>query len=480
MASTPFPASATTCRSGSWLMMLATPVRSSAWSSTRSTRASPDAPDVESACNMDLRRQGRWFPCEHDFRAIAWRRHDRQRGTDTLGSLLHPNHPEPGVRRIPADAAAVVSDREAQPDRLHSRCANLDAARARGTNGIRQRLLRDRPDLAFDAVAEAGELVHDHVDRNVARALTKLGEAFQRRRDVLAAPDVGTKCPHRSSCLGQVSARQVDRRLDIEGDSRRHAAGLALGRLKLHQNRGEPLGQVVVDVACQTVTLFEDRFAALFTPVELDQAAVVQGESCLTRDGLDENHPPPPALGLRGARARYSHPAQMPAAQSQRCGDNLVPFHLMAELSKRFRQALVVALVFDRLSPALCVLEEVFGHVLAGEGGLGPFARFVHRATFRRHEESILHVGHPQLALLNALVDQPDGARVALALHDHRLAQRTEETFDVRLPHEQIKSMLDDLGLHVRTAFSAAAFARLANQRGAQHVWIARRPFFWL
>jgi hypothetical protein len=61
--------------------------------------------------------------------------------------------------------------------------------------------------------------------------------------------------------------------------------------------------------------------------------------------------------------------------------------------------------------------------------------------------------------MLFALVDQPDRARVALALHDHRLAQRAEETFDVRLPHEQFKGMLDDFRLHVRTAFRAAAFA---------------------
>src|SRR4029453_8602946 len=104
----------------------------------------------------------------------------------------------------------------------------------------------------------------------------------------------------------------VDPRLDIEGAGRRQAAAFALGRLKLHQDRGEALCQVVVDVACQTVTLFEDRLAALFTPIELDQATVVQGESRLPRDCLDTNPPPPPALGLRSARARHRHPAKIP------------------------------------------------------------------------------------------------------------------------------------------------------------------------
>jgi hypothetical protein len=62
---------------------------------------------------------------------------------------------------------------------------------------------------------------------------------------------------------------------------------------------------------------------------------------------------------------------------------------------------------------------------------------------------------------------------VALALHDHRLAQRAEETFDVRLPHEQIEGMLDDFRLHVCTAFRSAAFARLSNQSSAKYIGIA-------
>ena len=76
------------------------------------------------------------------------------------------------------------------------------------------------------------------------------------------------------------------------------AAALALRRLQLHQDRGEPLRQVVVNVARQAVALFEHRLAALFAAIEIDQPAVVQRERGLTRDRLDERDAPPLALGL--------------------------------------------------------------------------------------------------------------------------------------------------------------------------------------
>ena len=43
----------------------------------------------------------------------------------------------------------------------------------------------------------------------------------------------------------------------------RQAAGLALRRLKLHEDRGKSLREVVVDVAREPVALFEDCLAAL-------------------------------------------------------------------------------------------------------------------------------------------------------------------------------------------------------------------------
>ena len=62
---------------------------------------------------------------------------------------------------------------------------------------------------------------------------------------------------------------------------------------------------------------------------------------------------------------------------------------------------------------------------------------------------------------------------MALALVDHRLRERAEKPFDVRLAHQQIERELDDVGLHLREAFRAAAFGGLAKQRGAQHIRIA-------
>ena len=238
--------------------------------------------------------------------------------------LVMPNPADDGSRAMPRPSSATDSRSPTDCDR---RRANRDAARARVTDGIGQRLLRDRDDLAFDAVAEAGKFVHDEIDRHVARPLTQIGEALERRRDVLAVPDIGTKRADRSSCFGQVRARQVDRRLDLRRDGWRRADALALRTLKLHQNRGKPLREVVVNVAREAVALFEDALAALLAPMEIDQAAVVQRQRCLTGDGLDQHDAPPPALGLRGPRAADGHPAQSAVAEEQRRGDRLVPVH---------------------------------------------------------------------------------------------------------------------------------------------------------
>ncbi len=82
---------------------------------------------------------------------------------------------------------------------------------------------------------------------------------------------------------------------------------------------------------------------------------------------------------------------------------------------------------------------------------------------------------HPQIAPLLIVVDQPHTAGVELAVFDHRLRQRAEEALDVRLAHQQIQGKLDHLGLDLHAALGPAAFGSLANQRGAQHLWIGRR-----
>ena len=143
------------------------------------------------------------------------------------------------------------------------------------------------------------------------------------------------------------------------------------------------------------------------------------------------------------------HPAQRAAAEQQRRGDDRSASGPAAELANRLRQPRIVELVLDGLAPAGRVREEVRGHALAREPALlpGRLARSP-ASPFGRREQPILHVRHPQVALLHALVDQPHRARVALALLDHRLRQPAEEAFDVRLAHEQIERELDDLGLH--------------------------------
>src|SRR5215467_16302455 len=122
-------------------MMLATPVRSRAWSSTSSTLAFSVA-TAASAGDMDLRREPRRLPGEHHFGAAAWRRDDCQRRADLVRALLHARHAEARTRLIPHDAAAVVGDRQAKADRLDCRSADGDAFRARVTHRVGECLLR--------------------------------------------------------------------------------------------------------------------------------------------------------------------------------------------------------------------------------------------------------------------------------------------------------------------------------------------------
>ena len=86
--------------------------------------------------------------------------------------------------------------------------------------------------------------------------------------------------------------------------------------------------------------------------------------------------------------------------------------------------------------------------------------------------QAILDVRHPELASAARVIDQPHAAREALALFDHRLRQRAEKSFDVRLAHEQIERELHDFGLHVREALRAAVLAGFANQPRTQNLGI--------
>src|SRR5688572_27245998 len=154
-------------------MMLATPVRSSAWSSTSSTLARAARGSV---AGMDLRRQMRRFPGQHYFSAAARRRDDRQRGADAVGPFLHARHAEATGRAFTRNAAAVVGNGQTQPERVRRRGADRDPVGAGVPYGIGQRLLSDADDLAFDAVTESRQFVEVHLNRNVRCLLGQLGE----------------------------------------------------------------------------------------------------------------------------------------------------------------------------------------------------------------------------------------------------------------------------------------------------------------
>ncbi len=119
-------------------------------------------------------------------------------------------------------------------------------------------------------------------------------------------------------------------------------------------------------------------------------------------------------------------------------------------------------------------VEQMAGHHLAREARhVSPIARRPARRCGGRASRSS-DVGHPRFAALTGFVEQPQRARVALALFDHRPGQRAEESFDVGLAHQQIERQLGDERLHVGAALGPAPLARFPNERRAQHVGIVR------
>ena len=162
-------------------------------------------------------------------------------------------------------------------------------------------------------------------------------EAFERARDVFAIADVGTKGADRPARLGQVGARQIDRRLDARRDSGRQSARFSSGGLKLHQNRGEPLRKAVVDIAREPVSFLENRLPAFFDAAGVCQAAVVQRKRRLACDRFEQGHTPP-AVAPRRRQCRDCDPSQIATPQHEGSDDDGMHARVDVEFSNRLRQ----------------------------------------------------------------------------------------------------------------------------------------------
>src|SRR5687767_1512672 len=174
-------------------MILATPVRTSAWSSTTSTVAFAAATAELSAGDMDLCWKSGRFPGKDDLGTPARSGHDRQRRANALGPFVHARHSKTRRGAIADDAAAVVGNRQPQPQGLDRGRLDRDPPRARVSHGVRQGFLCDAENLAFHAIPESGQLVDDDINGDARGSLTEIREASQCRGDVFTGADVGTK-----------------------------------------------------------------------------------------------------------------------------------------------------------------------------------------------------------------------------------------------------------------------------------------------
>jgi hypothetical protein len=81
--------------------------------------------------------------------------------------------------------------------------------------------------------------------------------------------------------------------------------------------------------------------------------------------------------------------------------------------------------------------------------------------------QTIDEVRHPQLASLFGFVEQPDAARMAVALLHEPLRELTEKAVDVRLANEELERKLHGAVLNLDETLGATAVVRFAHERGA-------------
>src|SRR5688572_18633113 len=100
------------------------------------------------------------------------------------------------------------------------------------TYRVGQGFLRNANNLAFNTVAEPGQVLQHDVDRDIGGALTEIREAFDGCGHILAVSHVRTKRRHRSTRLGHMRTSEIDRRLERRGDLSGQGCDLPLSRLK--------------------------------------------------------------------------------------------------------------------------------------------------------------------------------------------------------------------------------------------------------
>ena len=193
----------------------------------------------------------------------------------------------------------------------------------------------------------------------------------------------------------------------VEADDRgrREAAGAAaLRRLQVHQDCAEALGERVVNVACDPVSLLQHGLASRLEQALIDQAAVIQRERRLLRGRVEQCVTPAPlALGVSDTRQR--NPAERLRRQSKGSHQQRLHVRRTIECAHRLGQPVIVSVVFQDRVVALLGVAQMPAHTLA--------LKVQRRPAFAVGGERLAgDVRHPQVALAARLINQPHTARV--------------------------------------------------------------------
>jgi len=256
--------------------------------------------------------------------------------------------------------------------------------------------------------------------------------------------------------------RQIDRCFDAPRDAAGQRAADALRRLKLHEDGRESLRQRVVDVARDSVALFEHGLPARFIAALFREPALMERESDLPRHGFEQGTAPRQPFGIPIGGRQYD-PAEVVRRKFQRRDGHRFETDRGIEGAHFFRQPLVVSGVVDRVTPAGFVRQQMRGHLLARQRQRLPIGSVL-------CEELIVDQRHPQLAALACLVEKENSAGAAFAVLDERLHEAPEEPVEVGFAHEQIERELHGVTLDVRHTFGALAEVALLGKLGAERV----------
>ena len=392
-------------------MMLATPVRSSEWSSTTSTRACAwrAAPVTSRASASALAARGivndagsQASTTSVPARAAVTNVSDAPMCSARSRMLVMPKPPTAPVAGMPRPSSATE---RRKPDAADGAGLHDDAAGAGVAGGVGQRLLRDADDLAFDAGSNGGS---SSITSSTGTSLVRLHQidhAMQRRGHVFPLAGLRPQRRDRAARLDQMRAREIDSRLEAARHRRQAAPPARCAACSCMRIAPKPCASVSWMSRAMRLRSSSTACRRASSRLLIDQPAVVERERRLLRRGVEQRR-----------RQRRSHSesstldsAIQPSVFGGRCsGATSSDFTPAARLNSRTgsgSRASSPLVLDDR--PVRPSAQAIRCRLMLSRGRSSDA-----QSGAVGHQRFAADVRHPQVAGAASLVEQPHAAGV--------------------------------------------------------------------